>query len=187
MPDLGRGFRITYGFPSAVPGPPRGLQRQQSGRLCQQVRDMVAYIGCRYLAKQGAGGGEEGEHKSLWIPLYSGWDRWAVISLHGTNYRVSRPPDACGLLASFHSLEHHFHTGCVGPGHKQIWLQVRASLAPWAALSMFYGIFKWKGWNRRVPLWKHCLERKGQLRRGRREGKALVVLRVMLGSRGSAD
>lgn len=78
MPDFRRWFRITYGFPSAVPGPPRGLQRQQSGRLCQQVRDTVIGIGFSYLAKQGAGGGEKGEHKSLWIPLYSGRDRWAV-------------------------------------------------------------------------------------------------------------
>lgn len=105
-----RWFWITHDFSSAVSMPSQGLQWWQRSRLLQRVRGMAICVCISYLAKQGARGGEEVEHKSLWILLYSSWDRWAVISLQGTNYRVFRPLHACGLLASFHSLEHHSHT-----------------------------------------------------------------------------
>lgn len=72
---------ITHDFPSAVSMPSQGLQWWQKSRLLQRVRDMAICICFSYLAKEGARGGEEDKHKSLWILLYSSWDRWAVISL----------------------------------------------------------------------------------------------------------
>lgn len=179
-PDFRRWFWITYGFPDAVPRHPQGLQRWQSGRLCQQVRNTVISIGFSYLAKQGARGGKEGEHKSLWIPLYSGWDRWTVISLHGINYRVSRPSHACRFLASFHSLQHHFYTACVGSGRKWIQLQVRASLVLRSALSMFCVMFRWNRWNQKVPIQNTAWRGKGSLGEGGSCSKWCLVAREAL-------
>lgn len=114
------------------------------------ARDMAIRICFSYLAKQGQerwGNGAQITLNSVVLLLgQMGCDLSLVHKLQGLQ------TFACLCIVGFSSLPGTpFPYTSVYSGQKRVQLQVIVFLVPWGAPSVICVIFRWKGWNWRVP------------------------------------